>query len=113
MFELELQQSAELISDTNTSIAEYYDTERNNTADKIVCIENVLAKSSLSIAFLLQFRYQILQVQSDSPQSSKIVMNNLLAELKTQLDALKTISFNFTTLMNSSRDRLKEQQSIQ
>ena len=112
MFELELDQAAELIADTNIVIAEYYDSH-DGIKDKIELIERILAKSSLAIAFLLQFRYQILKTKTNTPQSSRIVLDNLLAELKVQLDALKTISFNFTTLMNSSRDKYKEELNVQ
>lgn len=112
MFELELTEAQNLVVDVNSAIAEYYDSNAKSST-KIVLIEKVISKASLLVAYLIQIRYMILKQQDSSPQSTKIALNTLLNEIKIQLDAFKTISYNFTALLYSNRDKYKEEVAIQ
>jgi hypothetical protein len=111
MFEAELNEARNLVVEVNQAMAEYYDNDVKS-AVKITLIERVLAKSSILIAYLIQIRYMILAQQDNSPQSTKIALNTLLNEIKIQLDAFKTISYNFTALLYSNRDKYKEEAAI-
>ena len=111
MFEAELAEAQNLVVDVNAAIAEYYDNTDKSVV-KITLIERVIAKASLLIAYLIQIRYMALSQQDSSPQSTKIALNTLLNEIKIQLDAFKTISYNFTALLYSNRDKYKEEAAI-
>lgn len=111
MFELELEEARNLVVDTNESISNFFSIDFSS-AKRVEAVEEILAKSSLLIAYLIQLRYMALMQQNDCPQSTKIILNNLLAELKVQLDAFKTISYNFSAMLYSCRDRVKEDNSV-
>lgn len=102
MFEKELTECQNLTLYVNKAIADFYDnTDENN---KRHYLEVAVTKLSLLLTFLVQFRHQVLLQQQTMTSSQKIIANNLLNELKIQQDAFKSVSYNLTAIMYTSKE---------
>lgn len=91
------------------SIADYYDRLSNlSDKDKQYVIEKILAELDIILVFTMNIRHQILSQLNTAPATIRIQLNQSLTELKTTMETAKTLSFNFTAVYHSTRDKIKE-----
>lgn len=110
MLEIEYQELNKYTLQASQSITSYYDNmDKLNSKDKKYRFEKILAELDIVLVFTMNIRHQILQKLESMPPTVRIQMNQSLSELKTTVDTAKTLSFNFTTLLNDIREETRHQ----
>jgi len=110
MLEDEYRELNQYTIKASKTVADYYDRLSELTEkDKQYCIEKILAELDIVLIFTMNIRHQILQKLDSYPTTIRIQLNQSLSELKTTADTAKTLSFNFTTILNDIREKIKHQ----
>lgn len=108
MLEAEYNELNKFTIQASEAIADYNDRFNDLTSkDKKYIIEKILAYLDIVLVFTMNIRHQILQQLATSPNAIRIQLNQHLSELKVTVETTKTLSFNYTTILNSIRDDLK------
>ena len=109
MLEAEYNELNNYVLKASQAVADYHDRLENMTnKDKKYVIEKILSYLDIVLIFTMNIRHQIILKLNSAPQSMRIQYNQHLTELKTTMETAKTLSFNFTTILNSIRDDIKE-----
>lgn len=108
MFEAEYNELNKYTLKASQSIANYYDKLPSLTdKDKQYIIEKILAELDIILIFAMNIRHQMLNALANTPATIRIQITQHLNELKTTSETAKTLSFNFTAIYHSTRDKLK------
>ena len=108
MLEQEYNELNQYTIKASEAVADYYDRFDSLTAkDKKYVIDKILSLLDIVLIFTMNIRHQLIVKLNNASASLRIQLNQHLVELKTTADTAKTLSFNFTTILNSTRDDLK------
>ena len=110
MLEAEYAELNKYTLKASETVARYYDSLESLTKeDKKYIIEKILAELDIILLWTANIRHQLLQQTSISAATTKLVINQSLAELKVTMETAKTLSFNFTAIYHGIRDDIKNE----
>jgi predicted ATPase len=119
MYEQEINEIKNLSIEVNQALIDYEETQVSATTlsgdklkSQIDALIRVVSKVSLLMHYITQVRLDLVYNKSSVSASTKLILQQLLDELRLQLESCKTTSFNYTTILNALRDKFKLESNI-